>query len=447
LVTQTLEVLMNEFLNLSPKDFNLFLMEEAQYRSPAEIDDLRRRYRDANSFAGAIQRTLAPEEGRRRSAFLPVDAPQGMSIWDALTSGEASPAVPQGLVDMLFGGSRAVESAAEYAQGIPPRADAMGDAMNVAGMTMLSGGVVAAPKGSVRSGFVRSIEQKYPDVAERGDAIIGMLKSGRAADITDDMLDMGDSVKNTQLNQYLFQNYDLPMDEASRMARAAEMGFEGDFLHGTGSDIAAVDTSKLGEKQNVLGKGFYQTTNPKRSERYVPRVTDEEGNRVFAEGGNIMPLMTKSADEFDLTAQTGKENITRIANAFEGAGFDVKLRDGGDSVSIKSKTDPRMSAFLDSYQDGQATLMRLKDAFGNNNITPILQEAGFTGVKGFEGRGSNVRVNYNPQDVRSRFARFDPRLSHLSDLTASNMSPLGGLVAQGMVSQEEIEQYLKQKGM
>lgn len=288
------------------------------------------------------------------------------------------------------------------------------------------------------------------DVAERGDALIDMLKSGRAADVSDNMLDMGDSVKNTQLNQYLFQNYDLPMDEASRMARAAEMGFEGDFLHGTGSDIAAVDTSKLGGKQNVLGKGFYQTTNPERSERYVPRVTDEEGNRVFAEGGNIMPLMTKSANEFDLTDYTGKENITRIADAFDGSGFDVELRDGGDSAFIRSKTDPKMSVFLDSKQEGQATLMRLKDAFGNNNVTPILQEAGFTGVKGMEGRGSNVRVNYNPQDVRSQFARFDPRLSHLSNLTAANASPIGGLLAQSGVSEEQaqkIENYLGRLGL
>lgn len=288
------------------------------------------------------------------------------------------------------------------------------------------------------------------DVADRGDTVLSMLKSGRGSDVTDDMLNMGDSVKNTQLNQYLFENYDLPMDEASRMARAREMGFEGGLLHGTGSDIAAVDPAKLGEKQNVLGKGFYQTTNPERAERYVPRVTDEEGNRVFAEGGNVMPLMTKSADEFDLTDYTGKENISRIASAFDGSGFDVELRDGGDSAFIRSKTDPKMSVFLDSKQEGQATLMRLKDAFGNNNITPILQGAGFTGVKGVESRGSNVRVNYNPEDVRSQFARFDPRLSHLSNVTAANMSPLGGLLAQSGVSDDQaqrIEDYLYKTGL
>ena len=288
------------------------------------------------------------------------------------------------------------------------------------------------------------------DVANRGDQVLSLLKSGKGAEVTDAMLDMGDSVKNAQLNQYLAANYDLPMDEASRLARAREMGFEGGLLHGTGSDITAVDPAKLGGKQNVLGKGFYQTTNPERSDRYVPRVTDDDGSRVFAEGGNVMPLMTKSADEFDLTVPTGKENITRIANAFEGSDYDVELRGGGDSVSIKSKTDPKMSVFLDSYQDGQATLMRLKDAFGRNNLTPILQGAGFTGLKGFEGSGSNVRVNYNPQDVRSQFARFDPRLSHLSNLTAANASPIAGLLTQAGMSDKQadkIEKYLNKVGL
>jgi hypothetical protein len=437
-----------DIFDLSPRDFNYFLAEEAQYRSPQEIDDLRRRYRDANSLAGMIKRGLSSEPGRKRSTFLPISGPQGMSIWDALTGGQASFAVPQGLVDMLSGGARALEAPAEYAQNIPPQADALGDAFNVAGMSMLGGGFVAKPSGALGANTLR-ISSVASDVADRGDQILNMLKSGRGSEVTDAMLDMGDSVKNTQLNQYLAANYDLPMDEASRLARAREMGFEGGLLHGTGSDITAVDPAKLGGKQNVLGKGFYQTTNPGRSDRYVPRVTDDEGNRVFAEGGNVMPLMTKSADEFDLTAPTGKQNIVRIANAFKGSDYDVELRGGGDSVSIKSKTDPKMSVFLDSYQDGQATLMRLKDAFGRNNLTPILKEAGFTGVKGFEGSGSNVRVNYNPEDVRSQFARFDPRLSHLSNVTAANASPISGLLAQFGVSSEqadEIKDYLRRTG-
>ena len=591
-----------DIFELSPREFRSFLEEERQYRTPEQIDDLMRRYNQANSLSGRLSGLLAPQEGRRRTSFFPASVPEGMSLFDAFRAGEAELAVPQGIIDMVVGGVQGVENPRLAAQGRIPAADMETAALQTAGTAMAGGGVAAKPAGALGANTLRvyhgtdadisrldpnygvtardlyttpvrsdaaeygknvlefdvegkignflpedrgisetrmlqaaysdyglddyfdsfddfveafdsgdmyqrfgssaaqdevvgalidvggfdairipdagfggnmseSVVAQNPnvfkpvmanasksagllsvasDVSARGDQILNMLKSGRGSEVTDAMLDMGDSVKNTQLNQYLAANYDLPMDEASRLARAREMGFEGGLLHGTGSDITAVDPAKLGGKQNVLGKGFYQTTNPQRSDRYVPKVKYDDDSLIFAEGGNVMPLMTKSADEFDLTVPTGKENITRIANAFEGSDYDVELRDGGDSVFIQSKTNPSMSVFLDSYSEGQNTLMRLKDAFGNNNITPILQEAGFTGVKGVESRGSNVRVNYNPQDVRTQFARFDPRLSHLSNVTAANASPISGLLAQSGVSSEQaqrIEDYLYRTGL
>ena len=144
-----------DIFNLSPRDFNLQMQEEAMYRTPAELDELRREYRNRNSMAGKLMGLLAPEEGKRRSTFLPVDAPQGMSIFDALRSGQATPAVPQGLVDLITGGTRGVESAREYAQGVPPRADALNDALAMSGLAMTGGGAVAKPKGSLGAFFAR----------------------------------------------------------------------------------------------------------------------------------------------------------------------------------------------------------------------------------------------------------------------------------------------------
>lgn len=59
--------------------------------------------------------------------------------------------------------------------------------------------------------------------------ILDLLQSGRASEVTDDMMAAADDA-------YLFNNYDLPMDEASRMQRAREMGFDTDapLYHGTG---------------------------------------------------------------------------------------------------------------------------------------------------------------------------------------------------------------------
>jgi len=295
------------------------------------------------------------------------------------------------------------------------------------------------------------------DVSARGDQILSMLKSGRGSEVTDAMLDMGDGVKNTQLNQYLAANYDLPMDEASRLARAREMGFEGNLFHGTDADILALDKEKFGLGENLLGKGFYTTGNPKRANIYVPignpklpRGVFQTGNSDFTEGGNILPLMTRSSSEFDARQSTGKANAFNIGKAFEGSDFDVEIKDEGDQVFIKSKTNPDLSVYIDSYQDGMITLQKLKDVFGRENVTNILEEAGFTGLKAPESSGSVTRVNYNPQDVRSQFARFDPRLSHLSNVTAANASPISGLLAQSGVSSEQaqrIEDYLYKTGL
>jgi hypothetical protein len=54
-----------------------------------------------------------------------------------------------------------------------------------------------------------------------------------------------------------------------------------------------------------------------------------------------------------------------------------------------------------------------------------MSSQGFSGVHSQPGE----RVTFNPQSLRSRFARFDPRLSHLANLNAANVSPIAGLLA------------------
>lgn len=263
-------------------------------------------------------------------------------------------------------------------------------------------------------------------VKKQGDEILGLLNAGKADQITDEMLDMGDDVANAQLNMYLSQNYDLPMDAASRAERAEAMGFRPTF-HGTGDDITAVDKSKLGVRQNLLGKGFYTSTNPKRTDNYIPRGDPYETPQPYLEGGNQMVLSVKSDNPFDASQRTGKENAKRIGQAFEGEGsdFDVEIKNDGDQVFIKHKKNPRMSVYIDSYQDGIVTISKLRETFGNDNLTEILETAGFTGVRAPEASGKMTEVSYNPEDVRSRFARFDPRLSNLRNLMASGA---GGLL-------------------
>jgi hypothetical protein len=152
---------------------------------------------------------------------------------------------------------------------------------------------------------------------ERGQQIVNMLTSGRAGDITDDMLDLGDPVMNTRLNQYLFENYDLPMDEASRMARALESGRIEPAFRGTMSDEVTARPRQ------------FVSSNPDVTQSFAGHISfaDEVGlppELAQAEGGNIIPLFVDPSQ--NVSSLAGYElNLPGSALRSRFARFDPRL--------------------------------------------------------------------------------------------------------------------------
>jgi hypothetical protein len=143
-------------LDLSPTEFQDFLTEERQYRSPEQIDDLIRRYNAANSLSGRLAGLLEPQEGRRRTNILPASVPVGMSLMEALQSGEAEFAIPQGIVDMVTGTVRGVENPALAAQGRIPASDMNAAGFETAAAAMGLGGLLGTkPAGSLGAFYGR----------------------------------------------------------------------------------------------------------------------------------------------------------------------------------------------------------------------------------------------------------------------------------------------------
>lgn len=234
------------------------------------------------------------------------------------------------------------------------------------------------------------------DVADRGDSILNMLKSGRGSDVTDDMLDMGDNVKNTQLNQYLFDNYDLPMDEASRMSRAREMGLVDDQYHATPFEFRQFMPSQTG----LSGRGVYTGDDPSDILDYA-RVDSDSDLRV---------IPVKAPSEKTLARNIDFQN------------------------TIEADSDFPYNASVD------------ETVAGFKRAADTLSDQGYSGVYSQAGE----RVTFDPSNIRSRFARFDPRLSHLSNLTAANASPTAGLLSQAGMSEdqaERTEQALRRMGL
>tara|TARA_R110002153_G_C13236255_1_gene490305 strand:- start:46 stop:1212 length:1167 start_codon:yes stop_codon:yes gene_type:complete len=232
------------------------------------------------------------------------------------------------------------------------------------------------------------------DVADRGNTVLNMLKVGRGSDVTDEMLDMGDSVKNTQLNQYLFENYDLPMDEASRMARADERGMI-DGLHGTmpsiyqnagNPDIKGFEIERSTRGQS--GKGIY----------FAPLDNHELAN-TFAGGRTI--------SDADL------ELLDPNSPTIKGVVYPVKVK-ADNQANYQQMRQAQYDYEAKQRAEGKSA------GYGglSDSVFDTLKPQGFSGVS-----QKNEFTTFYPENIRSRFARFDPRLAHLRNLSAG----VGGL--------------------
>tara|TARA_R100000544_G_C2213125_1_gene53043 strand:- start:48 stop:983 length:936 start_codon:yes stop_codon:yes gene_type:complete len=255
--------------------------------------------------------------------------------------------------------------------------------------------------------------------------VISLLRSGKADMVTDEMLSAAD-------NAYLYKNYDLPMDEASRLARAKDADFV-DAYHGTGDNFESVDEGRFGTGIDAYGQGFYSTTATERADRYIPKkpyiTGDELDEDLYKEGGNIIPVKVKGGNLFDTNEKAG-DSVLKIGKTFEDlpSDFSVEYKDYGKNslpgVFIKGfvgegKSTNIKSVFLDPELPKLDVLTKLINTFGKNNSSNILKEAGYDGLISPEGFGEKTFLTFDPKNVRSKYARFDSRLENLKNLSAA----------------------------
>ncbi len=205
---------------------------------------------------------------------------------------------------------------------------------------------------------------------------------------------------------------DLAMDEASRMARAREMGFDVDLplYHGTQRNVTGSMRPSL---SGANGPGVYVGTTPETAASYAGtpskdgvsmNVGDRNVRLDFSRmpfndaGGNIMPLLARG-----------------------------KMADLAQYRAALSTAQRELRAPDLTRQEVQLLAQQK------------LQAQGYTGIR-------DVRSDYNvifPDDdgqvrnVRSRFAAFDPAKSDSSDLLASLLLTAGGAGMFGALRQQD----------
>jgi hypothetical protein len=235
--------------------------------------------------------------------------------------------------------------------------------------------------------------------------ILDMRAAGRAGEVTDEMMAQADP-------QYMYNNTPLPMDEASRMVRAGEAGFDTSvpLYHGGRDNLQNVSRLE-GNAEGGAGT-FYMTDERSVANSYAP-------NRTNPSGENIMPLLARSGDyrEAGYTRPFPADGTQQQMDAWLLGNDAYNERMSGEGIK-SAVYNQQINAARRNNQPGVVMRQTVDNRIDSQSALP-----------------SDVFIALDPANIRSRFARFDPEFSHLSNLSAANVDPLAGLL--GVLAAEE----------
>jgi hypothetical protein len=241
----------------------------------------------------------------------------------------------------------------------------------------------------------------------RGQEILNLLKSGRSSEITNDMFNLGDEVSNANLSQYLYQNYDLPMDQAARMERANTLGYTNKEYRGTsnGGNRVSLRDSYNGEDGNNIG--FWTSSNPYVASSYANPNT-----------GSVFPFLTREP-------QGGFPEIQMEATRWDKIPREQTIAQSGVETPLSSYaknqgedyTSNEVARAAAQKGDAGVKFKNMQDAGGYEPDFPYDPRSPNFRLEA--SKPSDVTARFDTSGVRSPTARFDPRLEHLSHLGAS----------------------------
>ena len=131
----------NSILDLDPEQFELTL-KELQLDAPSEAF-LRSEYASKSTLSGqmldAFQGATEVPEGRERTQYAPMTKPEGMSAYEAFTSGEAELAFPGAATGAVEGTLQAVQTGEKMSQGLETTQDEISQAAQMGAGLGVSG--------------------------------------------------------------------------------------------------------------------------------------------------------------------------------------------------------------------------------------------------------------------------------------------------------------------
>jgi hypothetical protein len=269
--------------------------------------------------------------------------------------------------------------------------------------------------------------------------IAASLREGRSRSLTDEDFSNLTAADESELFDLYIRGetgIDLPMDQASRMKRAQEMGFDTSQLLYHGTLAGDIRSLKPGIATNEFA--VYSAKDPSYAGEYadVFRVSPEEPTPT--RGANVIPLYSRG-DALDLTdfpdvleKQDALDLATRLGVPEETMQM---IWEGLEDIGLVSNGSVTTYEFLERSPEIKAILKAANETSVDFNDNSFL------------GPEFN-KATLDPRTLRSPTARFDPRLSHISNLTAANASPIvgaGGLAATASQPNREFDRYLENR--
>jgi hypothetical protein len=199
----------------------------------------------------------------------------------------------------------------------------------------------------------------------------------------------------------------LPMDEASRMSRAREMGFDVDtpLYHGTNKNIEefAVGANRDGASGSREGPlGVWLTNSPDTASSFADWAGRGQG------GENVMPVFARLKNPLVVDSYAAVKDVIDKYTKFERPGYEIggrQIRMVGDKPDYAAA---RKAMEAEGY-DGIIIRNTMTDSVDGNPIDQVLV--------------------FDPANIRGKFAKFDPSESSSSKLlagTGANATGLGG---------------------
>lgn len=189
----------------------------------------------------------------------------------------------------------------------------------------------------------------------------------------------------------------LAMDHASRMQRARELGYDPDttLYHGTNKEFDSFDTGKAGSGVGTSGESAtWLTPSPAEASAWAKVTGGGNGDRV-------LPVHT------------------RMTNP--------KIISSSELTQLRIPSKPDTLAYNSKVFEAELEKAR---AAGHDGVVFKNVDEGFA-----HGAQDQIAV-FDPSNIRSKFAAFDPTQSHSPDLLASNARE-GAVPGLGMTAQSE----------